>query len=174
LHFFKILGVSEIKYPLECAKVRGRSTDIRARGRCGRSAACLFQQWVAFAWNNYRGCRIHLHEVLPHCTSLLRPVSSSQPVSLDLDVIDAQSRALIPGLISDICASVLFCLGDIDSTGEPAATDGRMRLAGYVLLCPLHRARASVQEGSEGDIWLTERLEYCDEDGDLSRKTLSG
>lgn len=46
--------------------------------------------WVAFAWNNYRGCRIHLHEVLLHCPSLLRPVSSSQPVSLDLDVIETQ------------------------------------------------------------------------------------
>jgi len=65
-------------------------------------------------------------------------------------------------MVSDICAAVPFILGDIDLAGKLAPERKRMPLAGYMLLWPLHVARASTNKGSEQETWIKRRFEFID------------
>jgi hypothetical protein len=116
--------------------------------------------WVAFIWNQYRSCRIHLHEVLLHSLDLLQshPIASS--LSIDPQATQDQSRLIISDLLSDICDSVPFCIGDIDSTGKPLDAAKRIPLGGYLLIWPLYVASVSAEEGSIRHCWIQEKLGY--------------
>jgi hypothetical protein len=65
-------------------------------------------------------------------------------------------------MVSGICASVPFMLGDIDSTGKFVLEKKRMLLGGKQLLWPLHVARASTEDGSDTETWIRGRLELID------------
>jgi hypothetical protein len=115
--------------------------------------------YVAFTSNNCRGARLHLHEILLRCIALIE----SHPLadSFDSVQIREQSRLVITDMISEICASVPFCLGDINSIGQPP-TEGNSRppLGGYLTLWSLWLAQVSAPEGSETRTWLGGKLEY--------------
>lgn len=115
--------------------------------------------YVAFASNNYRAARIHLHEILLRCSTLIE----SHPLgdSFVAEQTRAQSKTTIAEMISEVCASTAFCLGDINSTGELApAGNCRRPLGGYLMLWGLWVAYVSASEGSEGRNWLRGKLEY--------------
>ena len=65
-------------------------------------------------------------------------------------------------MVSGICAAVPFMLGDVDLEGRLAREKQRMPLAGYLLLWPLHVARASSDTGGERELWIRGRLELID------------
>jgi hypothetical protein len=115
--------------------------------------------YVAWASNNCRAVRIHLHEVLLHCVSLVELHACSE-ASLCIEETRTTSRIVISEMISDICASVDFCLGDIDSFGAPASIEYRMPLRGYLMIWILWRTYVSALKGSETQLWLGSKLEF--------------
>lgn len=126
------------------------------------SPSYIYQDlWIAFIWNNYRACRIHLHEVLLHCMDLYTSYSSAQSPGIDPAVTQEQSREVIKDLLSGICASIPYCLGDIDEAGEPIDKEERRKpLTGWLMMWPLYVARSSCEQGSAVDILIQEKLEY--------------
>jgi hypothetical protein len=115
--------------------------------------------YVAFVSNNYRGARIHLHEIILRCTALIEchPLGDS----FDSGQTKEQSRAIITEMISEICASTAFCLGDINSTGQLSPPGcSKMPLGGYLMLWGLWMAYNSAPNGSENKDWLRGKLEY--------------
>ncbi len=124
--------------------------------------------YTAHIWNSCRSKRAHLHEVSLHCLSLLGcdPETtdlSSKLKSLDLaESLLTRSKSIIDDMVSGICATVPFMLGDIDMVGELALERKSMPLAGYMLLWPLHVARASTNEGSEKEAWIKSSFESID------------
>jgi len=115
--------------------------------------------YVAWASNNCRAARIHLHEVLLYCVSLIERHPSTGASSY-IEETRIQSRMIISVMISDICASTDFCLGDINSVGDPAPTEYRMPLRGYLMIWPLWRAYVSALKGSDCKLWLGSKLEF--------------
>jgi hypothetical protein len=115
---------------------------------------------VASTWNIYRSIRIHLNEILLRCEALLESHQYGQNLSYDSKVIRERSRSTISDLVSDICASVPFCLGTIDSTGKSLNIEFRKPLGGYLIYWPLYVAMVSVESGSEREDWLRGQLEY--------------
>ena len=116
--------------------------------------------WVSLTWNHYRSCRIHLHEVLLHCLDLLHSHPDASDLSIDPQVTRVQSKSTISDLVSDICDSVPFCIGDIDSTGKSGNAARKIPLAGYLLVWPLYVASVSAEYGSPRDVWIREKLGY--------------
>jgi hypothetical protein len=115
--------------------------------------------YVAFVSNNYRAARIHLHEIIPRCTTLIECHPHPLADSFDSGQTQEQSRAIIAEMISEICASTAFCLGDINSTGQLAPPGrSRMPLGGYLMLWGLFVAYVSTAEGSESIAWLRGKL----------------
>ena len=53
-------------------------------------------------------------------------------------------------------------LGDIDLAGGFVLEGKRMPLAGFMLLWPLHVARASTNKSSEKEAWIRRRFEFID------------
>jgi hypothetical protein len=115
--------------------------------------------YVAWASNSCRAARIHLHEVLLHCVSLIKSHPHAE-TSFDVEQTTIQSRTIISEMVSEICASTDFCLGEIDSVGNPAPTEYRMPLRGYLMIWIHWRAYVSAPEGSECKLWLHSKLEF--------------
>jgi hypothetical protein len=124
--------------------------------------------YTAYIWTSCRSQRAHLHEVSLHCLALLGCHSEATDLSSKLKSLDlaenllTRFRCIIEDMVSDICAAVPFILGDIDLAGKLAPGRKRMPLAGYMLLWPLHVARASMNKGSEQEIWIRRRFEFID------------
>ena len=115
--------------------------------------------YVAFVSNNYRAARIHLHEIILRCTTLM--ACHSLAGSFDSGQTQEQSKAIIAEMISEICASTAFCLGDINSTGQLASPGcSRIPLGGYLMLWGLFVAYVSTAEGSGSRAWLRGKLAY--------------
>lgn len=124
--------------------------------------------WTAFIWNGCRSKRAHLQEVLLHCLCLLNchPEAENlhmtlRRLSLDSDSF-TRSKRIIEDMVSDICATVPFMLGSIDSKGKHTPDARGIPLGGYLSIWPLHVARASTEEGSEREAWIRERLAFID------------
>jgi hypothetical protein len=115
---------------------------------------------VAFVWNLYRSCLLHLHEVLLHCLDLLQSYPASLGLCIDPQATRDQSKSTISNLLSDIYDSVPFCIGDIDSAGKLVKSARRIPLAGYLLIWPLYLASVSEEPGSMRDRWIFEKLDY--------------
>jgi hypothetical protein len=115
---------------------------------------------VATVWNWYRSFRMHLHEVLLHCITLLHSHPLARSQSIDPKESLEQSHSMISDVLSEICASVPFCIGDIDSAGKPAKTERRMPLYGHLVFWVLYVTSASAESGSTQDLWIREKLEY--------------
>jgi len=148
--------------PWSCRKLSTSFNMDTLPPMASRNYPCHFYYdiWVAYVWNNHRSFRIHVHEVLLHCITLLRSHPSSVALPIDLEATCVQSRATISDLVHDICASIPFCLGDINSAGVPAKTERRIPLRGYLLLWPLYVATVSSDTGSAVDVWIREKLGY--------------
>ncbi|RFU24971.1 hypothetical protein B7463_g11367, partial [Scytalidium lignicola] len=132
-----------------------RPRIFRKPGKIPAEATTIYLQhyvyadvYVAWASNTCRAARIHLHEVLFHCVSLIELHACSE-TSLCIEETRRTSRIIISEMISEICASIDFCLGDIDSFGAPASTEYRMPLHGYLIIWILWRTYVSAPKGSE-------------------------
>lgn len=137
-----------------------RRTDTRSPASPTTSTYIYHDIWVAHVWNNYRSSRIHLHEVLLHCIALLQEPKNGEMLSIDPEVTRVESEFIIAEALHDICASVPFCMGEIDSIGNVNGSSCRMPLCGYLLIWPLFVANASAKSGSAEDEWIREKLEY--------------
>lgn len=115
--------------------------------------------YVTWASNNFRAARIHLHEVLLHCVSLIE-LHPHAGASFLIEETRIQSRMIISEMVSEICASTDFCLGDINSVGDPAPARYRMPLRGYLMIWTHWRAYVSALKGSECKLWLGSKLEF--------------
>ena len=124
--------------------------------------------YTAYIWAACRSKRAHLYEVSLHCLSLLGCQLGAKDLSLKLKSLCLDENLLtrfeciIKDMISGICATAPFLLGDIDSAGKLALERKRMPLAGYMLLWPLLVARASSNKGSEMEAWINRRFECID------------
>lgn len=124
--------------------------------------------YTAHVWNSCRSKRAHLHEVSLHCLSLLGCHPGAKDLSSKLKSLKlaenmlTRFRCIIEDMVSGICATVPFMLGDIDSAGKFVLDGKRMPLAGFMLLWPLHVARASMNKGSEKEAWIRGRFEVID------------
>ena len=127
----------------------------RGDGNLGGGEQVYDDIQVAGTWNNCRAVRIHLHEVLVRCCSLATSHAYAEALELDFIETEGQSRAVIQDLIEDIAASVSFCLGEIDSSGNPGGNNAAP-LGGYLLLWPVTAAMASSDE--ERYEWFREKL----------------
>ena len=119
-------------------------------------------------WTSCRSKRAHLQEVLLHCLSLLgcHPTATDlspmlKRLGLDENLL-AHSRTIIEDMVSGICATVPFMLGDINPLGEFALEKKRVQLAGYKLMWPLYVARVSAEAGSAKEAWIEGRLRFID------------
>jgi hypothetical protein len=89
------------------------------------------------AWNYYRAARVLCQQLL---LTLITISSNSHPPSAS--ALDASSlRAVIQDMTTDLCRSIPFSLGDVDSLGRPTVGDevhtAQTRLGGYGMLWPL-------------------------------------
>ena len=114
--------------------------------------------YIAFVWNNYRSSRIHLHEVLLRCISLISTHPYAQKLSLDFTNTISASKTIISDLVADICACSSFCLGIIDSTGKP--TNKTWPLCGYLIYWPTYVAMISSSPSNQRTTLLRGNLEY--------------
>ena len=125
--------------------------------------------YTAYIWNSCRSKRAHLHEVCLHCLSLLDCHPGAKDLSSKLhrlglaEDIVTHLRGSIEDMVSGICATVPFMLGDIDSAGKFVREGKRLPLAGFMLLWPLHVARASTDKGGEKEAWIRGRFEFIDD-----------
>lgn len=114
---------------------------------------------VGFIWNNFRSVRIHLHEILLHCCTLIESHPSRQPILSGFEETQIESTIVIQDMITDICASIPFCLGLIDAEGR-GTTDRPQSVEGYRCMYPLYLAMVSAEEGGEIQTWIRNKLEW--------------
>lgn len=137
-----------------------RRNPAHAAGLRGENAQVYDDIQVAGTWNNYRGVRIHLNEVLIRCCSLATAHTYALALELDFTETELQCRIVIDELIADISASVLFCLGEIDASGNPnTGGENTIALGGYLLLWPIAAAMASTADDARYE-WFREKLGY--------------
>ena len=124
--------------------------------------------YTAYLWTSCRSKRAHLLEVCLHCLSLLGCHLGANDLpsklrSLDLagDIL-TRFKCVIEDMVSGICATVPFLLGDVDLAGNFVLGGKRLPLAGFMLFWPLHVARASSNKGSEREAWIKKRFEFVD------------
>ena len=96
-------------------------------------------QWMAVHWNIFRCARIILHTLIIECLELLDIMGSSVPWhDFKSEVVSRdKSCSIIRAMISDLCASIPFGLGEIDSTGALRVGSQKRGAGGYFLLFPL-------------------------------------
>ena len=133
----------------------------------GQMVRTYYDIWAGYIWTGARAKRVHLHEVLLHCFDILDSHhSEAESLSSRLERLNlrdesrVQSKLIIEEMVSDICAAVPFMLGDVDAKGKHVLGVRRMPLGGYVMMWPLNVARASVEQGSEREIWMVDRLDF--------------
>ncbi|KAF2092689.1 hypothetical protein NA57DRAFT_82053 [Rhizodiscina lignyota] len=122
----------------------------------GQEAYTYHDLWIANIWLGHYSKRMHLHNLLLHCLSLLDEHDR-------LRMREAYSRAIVENMVSGVCASVPFMLYEIDSKGNETRARRKIALCGYLLLCQLHMARWSVEQGSERERWIIATLEFIDQ-----------
>jgi hypothetical protein len=115
---------------------------------------------MAALWNRNRSFRIHLHEVLLRCCTLIQSHPYGRTLPFDFESTRNQSRAVIMQMIENIIASIHFCLGRIDSKGNIVDPARPLPVAGYFAMFPLYVAMVSAEEGSKTQSLLRGKLEY--------------
>jgi hypothetical protein len=118
-----------------------------------------YDTYVSWTWNFFRACRIRLHEVLLHCIACIQSHPLAQSLSLDPEITGKESRSVIAEMVFDICCSTYFCLGQIDSKGEPR-TRRPMPHWVYQTFWPFYVGMVSAEDGSKSKAWLRDSLEY--------------
>jgi hypothetical protein len=118
-----------------------------------------YDTYVAWTWNFFRACRTRLHEVLLHCITCIQSHPLAWSLSPDTEITAKGSRFVIAEMIFNVCCSTYFCLGQIDSEGDPR-TERPMPHWGYQAFWPFYVAMVSAEDGSESKTWLRDSLEY--------------
>lgn len=111
--------------------------------------------WIGNVWLGHFSKRTHLHSVILHCVSLLGP---GDP----LHDQNGYSRSVIARMVSGLCASIPFMLGEIDSSGRRVTKAKKIALGGYLLVCGLQIGRQAVEEGSETEKLFLHTFEHID------------
>lgn len=100
----------------------------------------------AVIWNYYRAARVMVQQLLFNLnTTLLTIVQANRslghPTSTEHALDESDLRAVIQEMTTDVCRSIPFALGDVDSLGRPATpADGKQSIRAaqaYGLLWPL-------------------------------------
>ena len=90
-----------------------------------RKALVYPNSWIMSMWHAYRITRISLHAALIHCYDVLS--SSGHNINTgfaeDLEALRTKSLAIIDSMNEDICASIPWALGKVDSDGGCPAND---------------------------------------------------
>lgn len=125
----------------------------------GKFPVHLYNDFLTgWLWSNYYLCRIHLHEVLKHCIFLLRAVQKAVIINFDTSDLDTSSNVIIQDMISHICSSIPYFLGEIDGQGE-IVKDARISPHGTLLIVTgMYVAMTSLAPG-ETESWLRSKLE---------------
>jgi hypothetical protein len=148
-------------WPYHKVRIRSGKSDGGSPSNSQPSTPHIYHDiWVAFVWNMHRSCRIHLHEVLLHCLDLIHSHPHATEVSIHPQATRDHSKATISDLLSDICDSVPFCIGEIDATGKSRGAANGIPLAAYLLVWPLYVASVSAVHNSPRDMWIREKLRY--------------
>ena len=99
--------------------------------------------------------------MLLHCISLIQFHPYGQTLSFDFENTQRQSASVIKEMISNICASIPFIFGTINSAGKVVKNPRQPKPAvGHFSLYPLYLAMVSSEDGSETQSWLRGRLDY--------------
>jgi hypothetical protein len=130
------------------------------RSSSGPSQHIYHDIMIAAIWNRNRGFRIHLHEVLLRCCTLIQSHPYGQTLPFYFESTRSKSTSIIKEMIANIIASMPFCLGNIDSKGNVVDPAKPLPVAGYFAMFPLYLAMVSVEEGSETQSWLRGKLHY--------------
>lgn len=116
------------------------------------------EQSTALTWNEYRTVRIQLLE------SLLAALDqTSEAARAALALMKAKWKRTIATMVEEICASVAYCLGEVDGFGTPQPIPICGALCGYTLLWPL---RVTVNSGAVTTPhrrWVLGKLKYIGE-----------
>ena len=117
---------------------------------------------MANLWNTHRCARIILLQCLKKCVALLE---DSQPTTPDPEsdwAIDTDVFApkIIQDLISEICASVPYLLGEVDQHGNLQQHQPNHAVGGLFLIWPLRIAARQDCARREQKIWITKQLQY--------------
>ncbi|MCJ1372511.1 hypothetical protein MMC20_003736 [Loxospora ochrophaea] len=135
--------------------------------------------YIAAAWNHKRRTRICLLETVLDCLNHLKISPRAEthlsvpelhfPTSPDAPRIDFQPpdipssttvRQMILSLAEDVCASVPFCLGDIDADGRLSSRGSSgMALGGFLILFPLWIAGRAEMLEPEQKAWIKDRFQ---------------
>ena len=88
-------------------------------------------------WNNFYRCtRLNIHQMLVQCYDQLQD-TEDEGIPVLRPHYREQSISIIQTMICDICATIPFSMGDIDSTGNMVPTTRPKALGGYALLASL-------------------------------------
>jgi hypothetical protein len=108
-------------------------------GSSSQAVHVYSHMWMASLWNFYRTGRIALHSTLLECADFLDITEWSGHEAREGSPSSkyAKSICAIDLIISEICASILFILGDVDSDGK-FLQKRRQALAGFHFMWPLY------------------------------------
>lgn len=138
-----------------------RYKEIRTIAEPNQNRYQIFSDVIVGAfWNRNRSLRIHLHEVLLRCITLIQSHPYGQTLSFDFEGTRNQSVAFIKEMVSHICAAMPFCLGIIDSTGKVPKDSRPSPIGGYFSVLPLYIAMVSAEDGSENQAWIQGKLDF--------------
>ncbi|KAH8691338.1 Zn(II)2Cys6 transcription factor [Talaromyces proteolyticus] len=115
-------------------------------------------------WNNWRGARMVLHEIILNSCNLQEEVGGDTEPSAQLfghSKLAARSEAVMKVLIEDICASVPYHFGisSNQSSMESVGTNEPATVAGHILIWPLFLAADSIFASPDLKIWVIMCLE---------------
>jgi len=102
--------------------------------------------WIASVWNNYRGARILIHQML--MSSVRGNLASHETVSLD------QSTKILHIMATEICRSVPYHLEQSGTAGQKCSSHP----GGYLLTWPLYMAATLSTTSTECRMWIADRL----------------
>jgi hypothetical protein len=114
---------------------------------------------VAWLWDNMRTVRIHLLEVLKRCDFLLQVHHNAAKIEFESTGLEEDANAIIRDMVSDVCSTVPFFLGEVDSRGNIAKYPHILPLAGRMAMWSIYIAMTSSEPGSETESWLRSKLE---------------
>lgn len=90
---------------------------------------------VAKTWNHWRVARLVLHDLLLDAISSLQV--SSHGFQGSLDILQANSSAIIARMVSDMSASIPYHLQQVDEKGRTTTQTSQRVLGGRALMWPL-------------------------------------
>lgn len=115
---------------------------------------------MAGLWNQYRVMIMILLECLQRCSSRQRESSAWEPVPLSSIAIIDHAPTESAELVSEICASISFMLGEVGPEGELQKMTERRAVGGFILCWPLRLVVFKQLGTGEQRRWIVRRLMY--------------